>query len=170
MRVGVNTWQSFQAGDVIVEPSSGPEPVVVEREVAGPRFGTAQVEGETLRGFLTSEGRFAHPAADGGYSVTANYREFVEEPDWKAAVDAYARVVEDVRRTVSSTPDGALRTELERLIDGGAMRSPAISHRRLVDVIRQAIRGRRPDAALAEMAASAAEILLKADLGIEKKP
>lgn len=178
MKIPVNTWGSFRAGDVIVEPSFGPEPVIVEREQPEARFGTAQVDGESRRGFLTPSNRFVYVMND-GYNVTATHSEFVADPDWKAALDAFVRRLENVRRgIISMYSDGAARQALLAIVDdGNEAPKPAplqLSRERLVGAMREAVdrinAGATAYASQPELLARAVEILLQKDLGIEPKP
>lgn len=179
MRVRVNTWSGFRPGDVIVENPGSPEPVVVEREAPPARFGTAQVEGETQRGFVTGSGkRFVYPVDD-GYDVTQGFTDFVEDPDWKSAVDGYARRLENVRQGIISVyPARASdrQTLLAILDDGNAPPKPAplqLSRERLKAAVDESLArfdlGPASYVSRSELVVRAVEMLLQEDLGIEPK-
>lgn len=179
MKTEISSWHQFRPGDVIVETTRGPHPVVVERANHGERFGTAVVDGQQRPGFLTGTGeRFVYPVVD-GYNVTADYTEFVESPDWKAALDAFARRLDNVRRgIVSMYSDGAARQALLAIVDdGNAAPKPAplrLSRERLIQALREGIErvnaGATVYASQPELLARGVEMLLLEDLGIEPKP
>jgi len=100
MKKSIVRWDQFREGDVIVSTHANHAgAVVVEREVARPVFGTATVGGETHHGFLTVGGHFVYPLEEGSAS-TRSHSYFTPDPDWQAAVDAYARGFRRVRVSV----------------------------------------------------------------------
>lgn len=184
MRTEVNTWHGFQPGDVVVEVDRL-GPVTVERD-GNASFGTARVAGTVRRGFLTARGTFIFDSGEGEYGVSPNYEDFKPypplldaefQPDYRAAMDAYAHQLHELRRAVGSTPDGALRHQLEQILMAVPPPvmvkpiQPPVTHADLANVINQVFVGARKHRAdyTADTVAHAVGLLLQRRLGIEVK-
>jgi len=153
-------------------PDVAPAIVVTAETDGGGRrrvFGTAGVHVDTV----------VYPWVDehGNLLMHDELRNIEPEPDWKAAVDVYARTQHALRRVVDAA-DGispkarkALTEVLDQALDVADGPAPlTISHRRLTDVIGQVFSANARGTISSGTIAAGVEVLLLADLGIEKAP
>lgn len=163
---GRPVWSLISAERPDVQPAIV---ITAETEGGGRRrvFGTAGVHVEDV----------VYPWVDehGNLLMHGELRNIEAEPDWKAAVDVYARTQHSLRRVVDAA-DGispkarkALTEVLDQALDvADGPAALTISHSRLTDVIDQVFAKVRVGTISSGTIAGAVEMLLKKDLGIEK--
>jgi len=133
MRVEISTLGQLTPGDVVVENEDG-HPIVVEREapeVPMGATGTATVRGyRGMRVMRTDgtggvDGFWVTPNIVGGrrLHLAEQVTDFQPDPDFAAAVDAYARHVHRIRAAIMArTMSNGERAELLNVVDDGPVK------------------------------------------------